>query len=94
MITEETTITKKPMADGQSHLGSLSIRAIICIMLVGTVCLMAVLPLVFLFFYNFGNALTLDDVKDVAKIVEPLYSMVLLALGFYFGQRDKPKTQQ
>lgn len=78
-MEEETQIVTRAENDKrkarESHILSVSIRGIIVLMLVGTVCYMGLKAL---------------------KVEEPLYSLVFLAVGYYFGQshRDKPKTQQ
>jgi hypothetical protein len=69
LTREEETDPKRD----QSHICSLSVRALITLLVTITVCVMA-----------FQNK----------KVEEPLYTVVGLCLGFYFGQRDKPKAQQ
>lgn len=61
----------KPLSD-QSHFFSVSLRGLLTLTVVWTVCGMSVAGL---------------------KIEEPLYTLVGLCVGYYFGQSPKPKSQ-
>lgn len=56
----------------ESHIMNVSIRGLITMGIVGTVCALALKGL---------------------ETKEPLYSMAIAALSYYFGQREKPKSQ-
>lgn len=71
-MDDQTQILAKPIPDG-SHFFSVSLRGIITLSVVWTVCGMSI----------YG-----------AKIEEPLYTLVGLCVGYYFGQGTKPKSQQ
>ena len=65
-----------------SSVFGVSIRAWLAVVIVGTVCVISA-----------GNAASLIFRKEEVTIAEPLYSMAVLALGFYFGQKTN-KTNQ
>ena len=83
-MTEETTITTAGAKD--STIAGVSIRAWLAVMLVITVCATH---------FSIVIAVLIEAVAshDFAKvgtfttIGEPLYSMSVAALGFYFGQK-------
>lgn len=56
----------------ESHLFNVSVRAWIALIVIVTVCYMAI---------------------SLIEVKEPLYSISLLTVGFFFGQATKPKTQ-
>lgn len=71
-ITEVTTSTGKPKRH-DSHIMGLSVRSIVVLVIVGTVCYMSVIKL---------------------KIEEPLYTLVGMCMGYYFGQNNQNKQQK
>lgn len=72
-MDDQTQISEKPNAPkDHSHFFSLSLRGLITLSVVWTVCGMSVVGI---------------------KIEEPLYTLVGLCVGYYFGQGNKPKTQ-
>lgn len=72
-MTDETQIIEKPKAKADhSHFFSISLRGLITLGVVGTVCLMSLRGI---------------------KIEEPLYTLVGLCVGYYFGQGNKPQSQ-
>ena len=92
-MNEETTITQKvtetttdkPPAN-DSSVGGVSIRAWIAVILVLTICsthlVVAVATMI--------DAVSKGDFGKVGTyttVSEPLYSLVTLAVGFYFGQK-------
>jgi len=64
--------TLPPQVRAESHIMNISIRGLLCMALVGTVCWQSV---------------------QASKVEEPLYSMAIAALSYYFGQRERPKAQ-
>ena len=62
-----------------SLLWGVSMRAWLALVIVGTVCLHSITETV-------CNALR----NESSMIEEPLYSMAVMALGFYFGQKTQP----
>jgi len=67
---------------GTSQIFGISIRALLACSLVWTVCI------IFLFYAAANIWFTYqNDVPLSLKIEEPLYSMAVAALGFYFGQK-------
>ena len=70
-MNDETQLIAKDKPD-ESHFFSVSLRGLITLMVVGTVCAMSVWGL---------------------EVKEPLYTLVGLCIGYYFGQGNKPKTQ-
>ena len=94
-MTEETEIIAKPgvasaKVENESGVGGVSIRAWLATVLVFTVCLNHL---------SVTLAVVIDAIlhRDFSKIGtfttvgEPLYSMAVAALGFYFGQKaSKP----
>lgn len=87
-ITTESTGPIVP----ESGLFNVSVRAWIALVLVFTVCVLSAIPLLLILVLilkgtvDAKEALTL---ADAYMIKEPLYSMSLLAVGFYFGQAIK-----
>lgn len=81
-MEDQTTILQKPdenapdetlkVKSDESHFFSISLRGLITLTVVWTVCGMSVAGL---------------------KIEEPLYTLVGLCVGYYFGQGNKPKSQ-
>ena len=78
-LTEETkTTTTRSVSDGpvgsgfESQIASVSVRAWICLLVIGTVCVMGL---------------------KMMKVEEPLYTLSIVIIGFYFGQNSKPKSQ-
>lgn len=71
MPDSNTEIVEKPKAS-ESHFFSVSVRSWIVLILVGTICIMAL---------------------KAMEVKEPLYSLVTIAVGYYFGQNTKPKSQ-
>lgn len=68
----------------------ISVRAWLAIILVATVCFTHLLVVV----GTLWDAIVqkdLDRVGSLTTIGEPLYSMSVAALGFYFGQKTPPK---
>ncbi len=85
-MNEETAMVTRQGAPKDSTLAGVSIRAWLAVILVVTVCtthfaiVLAVLV----------EAITAHDFAKVGTfttIGEPLYSMSVAALGFYFGQK-------
>lgn len=68
-------------APGESVLGSISVRAWLALIIVLTVCTMSMI-----------GAIAVMRRGEEITISEPLYSMAMLALGFYFGQKTKPNA--
>lgn len=92
-MTEETSITTKETSgptQADSSIMGVSVRAWLVVMLAATVCVTHV---------AITLSVAIDAVlqKDFSKlgtfatIGEPLYSMAVVALGYYFGQKT-PKT--
>lgn len=82
MPDDTEAITKQQNPD--SVIGGVSIRAWLAVMLVGTVCLMAL-------FTQVAGAVMAGDL--VFEIKEPLYSLSIGAVAYYFGQaQKKPNT--
>ena len=93
VVSEERSIITKETSgptQADSCVGGVSVRAWLVVMLVVTVCLTHVAVTL---------SVAIDAVlqKDFSKlgtfstIGEPLYSMAVVALGYYFGQKT-PKT--
>ena len=91
-MTEETTLLKKATLGDtlDSSLVGVSIRAWLAVILVVTVCSSHIAVVA-------GTMIDAVLNKDFAKVGtfttvgEPLYSMAIAALGFYFGQKvNKP----
>lgn len=83
--TRTTTTTEPPpvIEDKGSTLFGVSIRAILALLIVGTICAISTL-------YAYAVVrLVLEGKLQPAdlKIGEPLYSLGAVALGFYFGQK-------
>lgn len=77
-MTDDTQqIGKRPLAESQ--VGGVSIRGWIVVMVMGTLCLR---ELVTVWFAMRGMM--------IAKVEEPFYSVIMVLVGYYFGQ----KTQQ
>lgn len=70
-------IQADPIESGSSMFG-VSIRAWLAIVIIVTVCLISA-------FQSWVNYRSGSDVM----VTEPLYSMALIALGFYFGVKNK-----
>lgn len=87
-ISTDTATFMKQEPD--SSIKGVSVRAWIAILLVSTVCanqLMVVLGIII-------HAIMVKDLSQVRSfsvIGEPLYSMGIAALGFYFGQKTTMK---
>ena len=76
-MNEETQILKPNL---ESQFRNVSVRAWIVTMLVVTVCLNE--------FSKIILALATGNI-ELFKITEPLYSLVLIAAGYYFGQNKR-----
>lgn len=70
-MTEPDTQLVPKTAD-ESRFGSLSVRAVIALLLVTCVCLVC----------TYGAI----ESKDF-EVHEPMYSLVMVAMGFFFGQK-------
>lgn len=70
--TTESVITGKARPT-ESHVASISVRALIALIVILTVCYMSIVG---------------------TTVVEPLYTLAGLIVGFFFGQQTKPKNQQ
>jgi hypothetical protein len=68
-------------APGESVLGGISVRAWLALIIVLTVCIMSLV-----------SAIAVVRRGEEITISEPLYSMAVLALGFYFGQKTRPNA--
>jgi len=90
MSTEnETTFEAKPEA-ADCNIKGVSVRACITLGLVGTVCLCHI----GICLAVFVDAVLRGDFSKVgtyATITEPLYSLTLMAAGFYLGNKTSKK---
>ena len=68
-----------PAPPAESKLGSMSIRALVTLLLVGSVCLIGVL-----------NAAYAVMSKGDVMVLEPLATLAGIAVGYYFGQKNQP----
>lgn len=88
MAVDTETITKVPALD--ATLFGISMRAWLALVLVSTVCFSHLSVCVGVLY----DAVTTKDWSKVGTyttVGEPLYSMAVAALGFYFGQHsNKP----
>ena len=93
MADEPTiNIAKTPKSNGESKVLNVTIRGWIAVILIGTVCLShlcVIFPSIFLAIKS--KDLTL--LSNIGTISEPLYSMSVAALGFYFGTHNSNKQQ-
>lgn len=85
--TSFTTQNAPTPAGDSSQLFGVSIRAWLAVILTATVCLTTAASVV-------GVAIVAVKAGDTSKLTaltigEPLYSMAVAALGFYFGQKAK-----
>lgn len=79
-------ITDSAMSPEDSRIASLSIRSVGFISLLWTVCLIELARTASAIY-----VMTVTSTSVDVTIKEPLYSLVLLATGYYFGQKkDKP----
>ena len=69
-MNEETEQFTKPSPAKDSSIFGVSLRGLIVLLTVLTVCVMAMIS---------------------KKVEEPLYTLVGLTVGYYFGQNQKPK---
>lgn len=103
MAEDQTTIITKPddssngdsshPLSGESHLFNVTIRGWLAIFLVVTICLshlMSIIPSILIAY----KKMDLSYLNNITTIGEPLYSMSIAALGFYFGQRNRSQNQQ
>lgn len=67
--------------NAESAFANVSVRAWLALGIIGTVCLISV-----------GGAAAGLMRGESITIAEPLYSMAVLALGFYFGQKTTKST--
>ena len=82
MNTDDTQIIPKP-EPGESHFRNVSIRAWLVTMLVATICLTQAAKVIY------AIATQKPELFDTK---EPLYSLVLIAAGYYFGKSETRKT--
>lgn len=73
-MNEETQMTVQPR---DSRIFGVSVRAHLAMMLISTVCVS-----------HFVDCIVAYNNKTQIVIGEPLYSLVVAALGFYFGQKN------
>lgn len=87
--TSQTTTVREstgPTQADNSQIFGVSVRAWIALVLVSTVCLMAVLGVVLVLV---GKPI---ESASVTKINEPLYSLAIAAAAFYLGGSQLKKT--
>ena len=80
-------VVKTPKSNGESKWLNITIRGWIATILIGTVCLShlsIILPSIIIAL----NTKDLTLLNNIGVIGEPLYSMSIAALGFYFGQKS------
>jgi hypothetical protein len=70
-MIEDTHVSERKRVE--SHVFNLSVRALITLIVVATVCFMSVYQI---------------------EVKEPLYTLVGMCIGYYFAQKEKPKSQQ
>ena len=68
--------------NNDSNLFGVSMRAWLAMIIVGTVCVQGLSE----------TAVALIN-KTSCMVEEPLYSMAMMALGFYFGQKTTTKSE-
>lgn len=71
------------MESESSTLFGASIRAWLALMIIGTICFISIVHSAAVVYLVVKGELPLEELK----IVEPLYSLGGMALGFYFGQK-------
>ena len=81
-IVTQTASTSTALPKGESAICGISIRAILVIMVVATLCLLQLLIPVLGY---------LVDGSIVIEIKEPFYSVVGMSVAFYFGQKNSNK---
>ncbi len=82
MLEETEQISKTTSVQsgsGESRVGSVSVRGIICMLVFGTVCFREVVIVLY--------AVAISAQPE--KIQEPFYGLVLLTAGYYFGQKNQ-----
>jgi len=77
----DTEFLTKPATNGESKVGSLSVRAFVTLMLVGSVCAVGVMAAAFEF-----------KQQGQIMVIEPLATLAGIAVGYYFGQKNSQKT--
>lgn len=76
-MSDPTPQLPEPSSD--SRIGNVSVRAILALMLVGTVCVV-----------TFGNFVLSYFTGDlILRIEEPVPTLAVAALSFYFGTKSK-----
>lgn len=83
-MTEDTQQIGKPNAPiVESHIGGVSVRGWIVVMAISTICAHELSILGWAFFTK----------SAVPKVEEPFYSLLMLVVGYYFGQKTQPQTK-
>lgn len=78
-MTEDTQQITKPNSV-ESHIGGVSVRGWIVVMVMGTMCIREIAVVVS----------ALYEHTPVEQVKEPFYGVVMGLIGFYFGQKTTP----
>jgi hypothetical protein len=90
---KQTTLTETTgNLNNESQIFGTSVRGWITIFLVATVCFISTLPLLIVVIATLKGSLSAKEAIEITRdyvIKEPLYSVVIAVIGFYFGQMVK-----